>query len=170
MINDRVRESLNTQINREIYSAYLYLSMSAYFSSMNLAGFANWMKVQVQEELTHAEKMYTFIIERGGRVVLTSIEAPPTDWSSPLDVFEATLKHEQGVTAMIGQLVEIAEKEKDHATCNFLQWFVNEQVEEESSAEAIIQQLRLVKDAPGALFMIDRELGQRTFTPPAPAA
>lgn len=167
MLKDKVRDAINTQINREIYSAYLYLSMSAFFSDINMPGFAGWMKVQVQEELSHADKMYNFVIERGGRVTLGAVEAPPTEWSSPLNTFEATLEHEQAVTGMINALVDIASAEKDHATGNFLQWFVDEQVEEEASADAVIQQLKLAGDAPGALFMLDRELGQRVFTPPA---
>jgi ferritin len=140
----------------------MYLSMSAYFSSANLPGFASWMKIQAQEETGHAMKIYDFIIERAGRATLKAIEAPPAQWKSPLDAFEATFKHEQKVTGLINNLVDLAIEEKDHATKGFLQWFVDEQVEEEASADAIVQQLKLIKEAPGALFMINNQLGQRT--------
>ena len=166
MISKKIEKALNKQINAELYSAYLYLSMVAYFESVNLPGFANWMKVQTQEELVHAMKIYDFVNERGGRVVLKAIEAPPTEWDSPLDAFEATYKHEQKVTGLINNLVNLAIEEKDHATNSFLQWFVNEQVEEESSVDKVAQKLKMVEKAPGGLFMIDSELGQRVFTPP----
>jgi ferritin len=167
MISKKMEEALNGQINAEMYSAYLYLSMESYFRSLNLNGFANWMRVQTQEEMMHAMKIYDFVNERGGRVTLKAIEGPPTKWESPLTVFEAVYAHEQKVTGLINELVDLAIKEKDHATNTFLQWFVNEQVEEESSAEKIVQQLKMMKDAPGGMFMLDRELGQRVFTPPA---
>jgi len=166
MISKKIEKALNKQINAELYSAYLYLSMVAYFESVNLPGFANWMKIQTQEELMHAMKIYDFVNERGGRVVLKAIEAPPTEWDSPLDAFEATYKHEQKVTGLINNLVNLAIEEKDHATNSFLQWFVNEQVEEESSVDKTVQKLKMVEKAPGGLFMIDSELGQRVFTPP----
>jgi ferritin len=159
-----MEKALNEQTNAELYSAYLYLSMVAYFESVNLPGFANWMKVQTQEELMHAMKIYDFVNERGGRVVLKAIEAPPTEWESPLDAFEAAYKHEQKVTGLINNLVNLAIEEKDHATNSFLQWFVNEQVEEESSVDEVVQKLKMVEKAPGGQFMIDRELGQRVFT------
>jgi ferritin len=162
-----MEKALNEQINAEMYSAYLYLSMESYFRSLDLSGFANWMRVQVQEELMHAMKMYDFVDARGGRIILKAIAAPEAEWKSPLAVFEATYKHEQKVTGLINDLVSLAIKEKDHATNTFLQWFVNEQVEEESSADKIIQQMKMMKDAPGGMFMLDRELGQRVFTPPA---
>ena len=166
MISKKIEKALNKQINAELYSAYLYLSMVAYFESVNLPGFANWMKVQTQEELMHAMKIYDFVNERGGRVVLKAIEAPPTEWDSPLDAFEATYKHEQKVTGLINNLVNLAIEEKDHATSSFLQWFVNEQVEEESSVDKVAQKLKMVEKSPGGVFMIDSELGQRVFTPP----
>jgi ferritin len=162
MISQKMRDALNKQVNAELYSAYMYLSMSAYFSSANLPGFASWMKIQAQEETGHAMKIYDFIIERAGRATLKAIEAPPAQWKSPLDAFEATFKHEQKVTGLINNLVDLAIEEKDHATKGFLQWFVDEQVEEEASADAIVQQLKLIKEAPGALFMINNQLGQRT--------
>jgi ferritin len=166
MISKKMEEALTEQVNAELYSAYLYLSMESYFKAQNLNGFANWMKVQTQEEVSHAMKIYDFINERGGRVLLKTIEGPPTDWGSALAVFQAVYEHEQKVTGLINDLVDLAIKEKDHATNSFLQWFVNEQVEEESSADEILQQLKMMQNAPGGMFMLNRELGQRVFTPP----
>jgi ferritin len=162
-----MQEALNGQLNAELYSSYLYLSMAAYFQSLNLGGFGNWMRVQAQEEDMHAMKFYNFINERGGRVLLKPIDGPPTEWDSPLAAFEAVLEHEQKVTGLINELVELALSEHDHATNIFLQWFVTEQVEEEDSANDVIQQIKMVGGAEGGLFMLDRELGQRTFTAPA---
>jgi ferritin len=170
MLKEKVQSALTEQLNWELYSSYLYLSMSAYFLSINLAGFANWMRVQTQEELVHAMKFYDFINERGGRVMLQGVEAPPTEWSSPLDVFENAYKHEQKVTERINDLVNLALGEGDHATNIFLQWFVTEQVEEEASADEVVQKLKLVGDAGDGLFLLDREMGQRVFTPPAAPA
>lgn len=167
MISKKMEDALNGQVNAELYSAYLYLSMESYFRSQNLMGFANWMRVQTQEEMTHVVRIYDFIDERGGRVLLKAIEGPPTEWESPLAVFEAAYSHEQKISALINDLVDLAIKEKDHATNTFLQWFVNEQVEEEASADQVVQQLKMVADAPGGIFLLDRELGQRVFTPPA---
>ena len=169
MISNKMEEALNGQVNAELYSAYLYLSMESYFKSLNLNGFANWMRVQTQEEVAHGMKIYDFVNERGGRVTLKAIEGPQTEWGSPLAVFEAVYTHEQKVTGLINKLVDLAVKEKDHATNAFLQWFVNEQVEEESSADELVQQMKIMKDAPGGMFMLDRELGQRVFTPPVAA-
>jgi ferritin len=162
-----MEQALNSQINAELYSSYLYLSMKAYFESINLPGFANWMKVQVQEELMHAMKFFDFVNECRGRVTLKAIEQPPAEWKSPLNVFEETLKHEQKVTGLINNIMNIAIEEKNHATSNFLQWFVNEQVEEEASADKILQQLKLLGSKSAGLFMMDKELGARVFTPPA---
>jgi ferritin len=167
MISKKMQDALNKQVNAELYSAYLYLSMAAYFESSNLPGFANWMRIQTQEETAHAMKIYDYICERGGRVTLKAIEAPPADWKSPLAVFEAVLKHEQKVTGMINELVNLAIAGKDHAAQIFLQWFVSEQVEEEKSADEVLQKLKLTKSMPGALYMLDKELSQRIFTPPA---
>ncbi len=167
MISKKMEEALNEQVNAELYSAYLYLSMESYFKAQNLNGFANWMRIQTQEEVMHATKIYDFINERGGRVLLKAIEGPQTEWDSALAVFKATYEHEQKVTGLINDLVDLAIKEKDHATNSFLQWFVNEQVEEESTADEIVQQLKMMENAPGGMFMFDRELGQRVFTPPA---
>lgn len=167
MNSEKMEKAINEQINAEIYSAYLYLAMSAYFESVDLPGFANWMRVQWQEELAHAQKLYDYLFERDGRVVLDAIEAPPLEWKSPLDAFEETLKHEKYVTSRIHDLVRLARAEGDVATENFLQWFVTEQVEEEATAKALIQQLKLVGDQGQGLFLTDRELGTRVFTPPA---
>jgi len=166
MLSPQMEDALNQQINAEYYSSYLYLSMSAYFESINLAGCANWMRIQAEEEMSHVMKFFHFVAERGGRVKLAAIEGPETDWGGPLAAFEATLTHEQHVTSLINKLVDLALAESDHATNNFLQWFVAEQVEEEASADAVVQQMRLMKDAPGGLFMIDRELGQRVSAAP----
>jgi len=167
MVSKKMEEALNKQVNAEMYSAYLYLSMESYFKSLNLNGFANWMRMQTQEEMMHAMKIYDFINERGGRIILKPIEGPSTEWDSPLAVFEAVYAHEQKVTGLINDLVDLAIEEKDHATNTFLQWFVNEQVEEEASADEIVQQLKMMENAPSGMFMLDRELGQRVFTPPA---
>jgi ferritin len=168
MISKKMETALNAQINAELYSAYLYLSMNSYFQSVNLQGFANWMRVQALEEMTHADKFYKFVIDRGGRVILDTIDKPPAKWDSPIAVFGDIYKHEQKVTGLIYSLVDLAIKEKDHATNAMLQWFVNEQVEEETNADAIIQQLKLIGDNGQGILMLDRELAQRVFTPPAP--
>lgn len=162
MLSDKMQAALNSQLNAELYSGYLYLSMNAYFKSLNLDGFANWMYYQAQEELTHGMKFYDFINQRGGQVGLALIDAPPTQWDSPLAVFEATLEHEQKVTGLINDLMEVAVAERDHATQIFLQWFVSEQVEEEESVGGVLEQLKLMGEAKGGLFMIDRELAKRS--------
>jgi ferritin len=162
MLTEKMEKALNGQLNAELYSSYLYLSMNAYFKSVNLDGFANWMYYQAQEELEHSMKFYDFVIQRGGKVHLAQIQAPPTEWDGPLAVFEATLAHEQKVTGLINDLVEIALEEHDHATNIFLQWFVSEQVEEEESVGGVLEQLKLMGDAKGGLFMIDRELAKRS--------
>ncbi len=166
MIGTKMQKALNGPVNAELYSAYLYLSMAAYFESTNLSGMANWMRVQTQEEQFHAMKLYDHILERGGKVTLGPIEAPPTEWDSPLSVFKSGLKHEQKVTGLINDLVYLAREEKDNASEIFLQWFVNEQVEEEDNAGTIVGQLELIKDSPQALFMMDKDLAQRIFIPP----
>jgi ferritin len=167
MINERIRKEFNEQINAELYSSYLYLSISAYFQSMNLPGFANWMRCQSQEELVHVMKFYTFIHDRGGKVILSTIESPPTEWESPLAAFEETYRHEQKVTGLINNLVDVALQEKDHAANAFLQWFVTEQVEEESSTDGVVQQLKIAGDQGSGIFLIDRELAARIFVMPA---
>jgi ferritin len=170
MISKKLEDALNDQIAAEYYSAHLYLAMSAYFEANDLPGFANWMRIQYQEEMSHAEKIFDYVIERDGRVVLKAFDAPPLEWKSTLDAFEATYKHEQHVTGLINKLMDLAIEERDHAGQIFLQWFVNEQVEEEATAKTLIQQLKLLGDSKAGLFQIDRELGQRTFTPPSATA
>ena len=162
MLTEKMQKTLTGQLNAELYSSYLYLSMNAYFKSVNLDGFANWMYYQAQEELEHFMKFYDFIIQRGGKVQLQQVEAPPGEWGSPLAVFEATLEHEQKVTGLINDLVDVAHEERDHATNIFLQWFVSEQVEEEENVGGVLEQLKLMGDAKGGLFMIDRELAKRS--------
>jgi ferritin len=169
MIDKKMQDALNEQIKWELYSGYLYLSMSAHFAGINLLGFSSWMRVQAQEELSHAMKFYDFVIERGGKVSLLAVDAPPLKWASPLAAFKEAYEHEQHVTSRINDLVTLAQKMKDHATHIFLQWFVTEQVEEEASADGVVQQLKLIGKDSSGLFMVDRELGQRTFTPPAPS-
>lgn len=166
MLNEKVEKAMNRQINAEMYSAYLYLSMSAYFQSINLEGFAGWMKVQALEETYHAMKIYGYVEERGGRVQLTSIEQPPLEWKSPLDAFESAYQHERKVSRMIDELVNLAIAEKDHASNNFLQWFVSEQVEEEDTADGVVQKLKLAGEQGSGLFMLDREMAVRAFRLP----
>ena len=161
MINKKIEKAINDQINAELYSSYLYLSMAAYFESINFSGFAQWMHVQAKEETNHAMKFFGYVFEKGGRVTLKAIDGPPTEWKSPLDAFENVLNHEIKVTGLINKLVELARAEKDIATENFLMWFIAEQVEEEASADHIVQMLKKIKDAPQGLFMLDRELGKR---------
>lgn len=169
MLSEKMTDALNSQINAEYYSAYLYLSMAAWAEEQNLPGFGNWFRMQAEEERMHATKFFDFVIERGGRVKLTAIEGPETEWDSPEAVFEATLQHEQHVTSLINKLVDLALAESDHASNTFLQWFVTEQVEEEANADAILRTLKRMGDAPGGLFMLDKELAGRT-APPDPAA
>ncbi len=166
MLSKKIEDALNNQINAELYSSYLYLAMSAHCSEQNLEGFAHWMAMQAQEEMAHAMKFYGFINERGGRNILKAIEAPPVSWDSPLAVFEAVLEHEQKVTGLINNLVDLAITEKDHATNIFLQWFVTEQVEEEASVNSVLQKLRLMGDNTSSLFMIDQELSARVSVCP----
>ncbi len=166
MLNEKMQKALNDQVNAEMYSAYLYLAMNAHFESANLGGFANWMRVQAQEEMSHAMKIYDFINERGGRVVLQPIAEPPAEWKSPVAVFEDVCTHEQKVTGLINDLATLAIELKDHATNSFLKWFIDEQVEEEKSADEIVGKLKLMEGAPGAIYMLDRELAQRVFVPP----
>ena len=164
-MNKKIEEAFNKQINAELFSAYLYYSMSSYFESIGLKGFAHWMRIQAQEELTHADKFFGFIADRGGRAQLTSIEGPKTNWESPLDAFQDALAHEQKISGLIHKLVDLSLDERDHPSNTFLQWFVSEQVEEESSAHEVIDSLKLAGDG-GMLFQLDKDLGQRVFTPP----
>ncbi|MCD6499301.1 MAG: ferritin [Deltaproteobacteria bacterium] len=169
MLNETMGKAINDQINAELYSAYLYYAMSAYFEEQGLAGFGHWMRLQAIEEMIHAQKFFAYVNERGGRVVLAAIEAPPKQWDSALVAFEAVYKHEVHVSSLINKLVDLAQEEHDHATYNFLQWFVGEQVEEEASASEVVQRLKLAGQTQGGLFMLDRELGQRAITLPPQA-
>ncbi len=163
MLSKKMEEALNAQINAEIFSTYLYLAMAAWFHSRKLEGFARWMEMQAREEWEHSMKFFHYVDERGGRVILSAIEAPPSEWESPLEAFKAAYEHEKYITGRIHDLVALAREEKDYATENFLQWFVTEQVEEESSVNAIVQQMKLVQGSKNGLYMIDRELGKRTL-------
>jgi ferritin len=162
-----MQDGFNGQITAEFYSAHLYLAMSAYLDNSDLPGFANWMRIQYQEEISHAMKMFDYLMERDGRAILSAIDTPPADFGSPLEVMEAVYAHEQEVTGLINNLLDLAMKENDHASNIFLQWFVNEQVEEEATAKGIVQQLKLLADSKVGLFQMDRELGQRVFVAPA---
>lgn len=166
MLNKNVEEALNEQLNREMYSAYLYMSMSSDSTNKGLKGFANWFMVQYHEEMFHAMKFYDYINLQGGRALLKSLSQPPSAFESPLDMFRKTLEHEQFITKSINDLMELAIAEKDHATRIFLQWYVTEQVEEESNDNEIIAQLKIIRDDPQGLMMLDRELAARITTVP----
>ncbi len=161
MINEKLQSALNGQINEEIFSAYLYLSMAAYFQSLNLNGFAAWMKVQAREEMSHAMKFYGFIDEMEGRVSLKAVQEPQKEWKSPLDAFSAALQHERHISGRINDLYRLALAESCYPMQIMLQWFIKEQVEEEGTAAAIVQQLGQIQDSPQGLWLIDRELGAR---------
>lgn len=167
MLSEKIINALNGQLNKELYSAYLYLSMSAHSTFIGLKGFANWFMVQYQEEMVHAMKIYTYINDQGAKVKLKSIEEPPSDFESPLDMFEKTLEHEKFITKSINELADLVLGEKDHATYMFLQWFINEQIEEESNDVDIINKLRLIGNDGNGLLMLDKELALRVFVPPA---
>lgn len=162
MLSETMQSAFNNQLNAEMFSANLYLSMAAYFESINLRGFAHWLEVQAEEEMGHAKRIYTYINDRRGRAWIRGIESPQGVWNSPLEVFEHVLKHEQYITASINKLMEMATLEKDTASQVFLHWFINEQVEEEKNADEIIQQLKMIGSSSGALLMLDRHLGKRT--------
>ena len=162
MINKTVQDAINEQIKNELYSAYLYLSMGAYFEAVNLPGFAKWMKVQAAEEQEHAMKFFEYVFERGGRVQLKAIDQPPFEWKSSLQVFEQVLEHEQKVTGMINSLYALALKENDYASQVMLQWFITEQVEEEKNAATIIEQLKMIDARETAILVLDHDLGKRS--------
>lgn len=166
MLNKKLEEALNDQINAEMYSANLYYSMSAYFESLSLKGFAKWLRIQTIEELSHVQRFSSFINNRSGRVIIKAVDAPRTDFDSPLCAFEEVYAHECKVTSLINKLMDLALKESDHATANFLQWFVAEQVEEEASADEAVQQLKLVDKTEGGLFLLDQEMSKRAFALP----
>ncbi|WP_297829804.1 ferritin [uncultured Rikenella sp.] len=170
MLSTKLQEALNAQINAEQWSAYLYLSMSLDASVKGYKGIANWFSIQYQEEQAHAQLFIDYILSRGGRVTLAPIAAVPTEWATPLDMFRETLAHEQKVTSLIDNLCRLAADEQDFATSNQLIWFVNEQVEEEENARDIIDQLQMVSESQMGLYMIDKELGTRTYTAPSIAA
>ncbi len=164
MIKEKVAEAINEQINAEMYSGYLYLSMAVDFAEKNLDGFEHWMRLQAQEELDHGMRFLNYLQERGGQVELETIEKPDVEWETPLEAFEYVYQHECKVTDMINDLVDLAEKEKDRATVNMLQWFVDEQVEEEDSADEIVQKLQMVGDNPSALLMMNEKLAERPIS------
>lgn len=169
MLTEVVQNALNEQLTREMYSSNLYLAMAGYFQSINLRGFAHWMRIQAQEEMTHAMKFFDYILDRGGTVKIAAISAPPFSWDSPLSAMEAALAHEQSITKHINELADMSIKEGDHATHIFLQWFVTEQVEEEANVNEILDRLKLIGDWKGGLLMVDNELGKRTLAPQAKA-
>ncbi|MBJ2167468.1 MAG: ferritin [Muribaculaceae bacterium] len=170
MLNNKINDAINAQINAELWSAYLYLSMAMQLEDAGHAGFANWFRIQFKEEQAHAEIFMNYVVSRGGRVVLKAIDAVPTEWKCPLCVFEDTLAHEQKVTALINDLYALAEAEHDYATRGMLDWFVNEQVEEEETAKNMIDRLKLIGDNGFGLYMMDQELGARVYNVPAPLA
>lgn len=163
-MNQKIQDALNKQLNAELYSSYLYLSMSACLEMKNLMGMASWMRLQVREELEHAMKYFNFIHERNGQVTLTQVDAPKTQWDTPLDVFENAYQHEQSISEMIHKIVDLSISENDHAANNFLQWFVTEQVEEEATVLLIVEKLKMIGDSGVAVFMLDAELGHREIT------
>lgn len=161
MIKDSLEKAINNQINEEFYSAYIYLSMAAEFGDRDLKGFENWMREQAKEEVEHAMRLFDYLEERGGKVDLEEIDKPKTDWNSPLEAFEDAYKHEKYITRKINDLVDLAEEENDRATVNMLQWFIEEQVEEEDSVSAIVEKLKMAGDNTSSLLMLDSELGNR---------
>lgn len=163
MLKETILKQLNGQLNHELQSAYLYYSMAGYFESVNLKGFANWMTIQAQEELTHVARIFHYINDRGARVHLTEVGAPPLEWDSPLDAMEHTYKHECKVSELVNEAVSLALAESDHPTNTFLQWFVAEQVEEEATADDVAQKLKLIGDNTTGLYMLDTEMSKRTF-------
>ncbi|MDQ7095042.1 ferritin [Desulfosporosinus sp. PR] len=165
MPNEKMIQAINEQINKELFSAYFYLAMQAYFSSLNLDGFANYFRVQVQEERDHALGFFNYLNKVGGKVTLTEIAKPQNDFSSPQEVFELALKHEQFVTRSIYSLMDIARETKDHTSEIFLQWYVTEQAEEEENMGRVLNKLKLIKEDGAGLFMIDSELAQRVYAP-----
>jgi ferritin len=162
MLQDSVQQALNAQVKHEFYSAHVYLSMCAWFEDQGLPGFATWMRMQYQEELTHGIKIFDFINDRGGKVVIEGIDAPPTEWKSPLAVFEAAYESEKSVSRSIDDLYKLADQENDHATKVMLQWFITEQVEEEASVSLVVDRLKLAGDDSSAMLVLDEQLGARS--------
>lgn len=169
MISKKLQDAINKQINAELYSAYLYLSMAAYFQEENLSGFANWMQIQFQEEQFHAMKLFNYLTERGGRVILQTIEAPKSDFDGVIAVFTETLEHERHVTKLLNELADVADEVRDRPTQNLVGWYVDEQVEEENTAESILNSLKLINGEGHGMLMLDREFATRVFTPPTNA-
>lgn len=169
MIHDKMATALNEQINEEYYSAYLYLAMSAFSAAIGLPGFANWFRLQYEEEIGHALRLFDYMIEQNARPALKAIQEPPADFGGPLELFQAALAHEQHITGCINQLADLALREKDHATLSMLRWFVDEQVEEEANAAEIVDRLSYAEGNKSAILMIDRDLAQRKPLPPAEA-
>jgi ferritin len=167
MLSKKLEDAINAQINKELYSAYFYLGMSAYCNTLDLDGFENFFHVQYLEETFHGMKLYNYLLDRSGKVVLSKIDTPPQDFKSPLDVFEQTLEHEKIVTKSINDLMDLATKENDHATMSFLKWYVDEQVEEEATITKLVNKMKLIGDNVGGLLILDSELKARVFTPPA---
>ena len=166
MINKQLENAINSQIQKELYSEYLYLAVKVYFLSLNLQGFVNWFDVQIQEEHAHAMGLLNYLVERGGNVELLAIEQPKFEANSPLEAFEKVLAHEQYVTSEIGKLADVAEEVRDRAALSFLDWYVNEQVEEEANVDKVLKTLKLIADDKNALLMFDKDLATRTFVPP----
>ena len=166
MISEKMNEAFNTQLKHEMFSSNLYLSMVAYFEEIGLKGFANWMRVQVQEENAHAMGLFDYVLSRGGSVTVSAIDKPENQWKCALDCFEAVYKHEQLVTSLINNLVDVAEEVKDRAAISFLQWYIKEQVEEEANCSEICAKLKLIGSDANALLLIDQELGARTYVAP----
>lgn len=166
MLNEKMEKEFNEQINKELFSAYLYLDMKSRFSEMNLQGFVNWMDVQVQEEKAHAMGMYDYVLERGGSVELLAIDKPEVEGKTPLEIFEQVLKHEEFVTSRINHLMDVADEVRDRAALSFLDWYLKEQVEEESNVGGVLATLRLIGEDKKALLMLDKDLAARTFVAP----
>lgn len=166
MINEKLQNAINEQINKELFSEYLYLAMKIYFQEQNLQGFVNWFDVQVQEEHAHAMGLFNYLNERGGKIELKAIEKPVVEGTCPLTIFEQVLRHEEFVTSLINSLMDVAEETKDRAALSYLEWYVKEQVEEESNVNGVLATLRLIGDDKKALLMLDKDLAQRTFVQP----
>ncbi len=164
MIDPKVEQGINDQINAELYSSYLYFAMANYFEQISLPGAAHWMRAQALEEMTHVTKFADYLNDRRGKVVLVAIDAPPAEWESPMAAFTASYEHETTITTCINKLLDLALANSDHATANFLQWFVSEQVEEEANVDAVVQQLKLVAQTEGGLFLIDKDLASRQLS------
>lgn len=170
MLSAKVQEALNAQINAEFWSAYLYLSMSAWCAAEGKPGMANWYEVQFMEEQDHARILFNYVLQRGGKVELKPIEAVPTAWTDAMNVFEETLKHEEKVTSLINNLYAIAHSENDYATLSMLKWFVDEQVEEEDNVRTLIDKLKMMEGNGYGLFMLDKDLAARVYTQASPLA